>query len=359
MKRNLTTDDVLAAVWGGAILGGGGGGMIEAGERTARLALQVGTPQLWSADEFDDDALTATVALVGAPAAPNPCVRPAHALRTIELLRRELPRGRELVALNTNENGADTTVNGWFQAAMTGLPLIDLACNGRAHPTGVMGAMGLHTEPNYLSVQAYAGGDEARYVEGVTSGQLERTSGMVRRASMEAGGIVAVTRNPVSVAYARRHGAPGAISRAIALGRSYLDHGMDAAVDMLGGRVVAEGRVNAYRCEQQEGLDVGFVELDDAARTRLSLINEYMLLDQKGQRIARFPDLIMTFTASGQPVVSAHVREGMDLRVVVVPAARLLLSRTMHMPKLYEPLEAMLGEKFAPEVQEQADLAAA
>jgi len=354
MKRKLSSGDLQAAVWGGAILGGGGGGFIESGMRNAKLALEVGTPELWSVDEFGDDAYTATVAMVGAPAAPHPHVRPAMLLRVLELLQGALPAGRPLVALHTNENGAETTVNGWFQAAITGLPVIDLACNGRAHPTSQMGALGLHAESGYLSVQGYAGGDDSRYVEGVVSGRLDKTSAMVRRASVEAGGLVAVARNPVSVGYAKQHGAPGAISHAIALGKHYLAGGLEAAADFLGGRIVAEGTVVKYGCEQQEGLDLGEVRLDDAAGTRLRFINEYMLLDQDGQRVSSFPDLLMTFNEAGEPIVSAHVRKGMRVRVLLAPAARLLLSRTMFMPELYRPLEASLGEAFAPGEREAA-----
>lgn len=348
MKRYLSHDDILAAVWGGAILGGGGGGMTEAGERAARLALSVGAPQLWSVDEFDDSALTATVALVGAPAAPHPCVQPVHLMRTVELLRRELPQGQQLQALNTNENGAETTVNGWFHAALTGLPVIDLACNGRAHPTSAMGSLGLHMDSNYRSIQAFAGGAPERYVDGVICGGLEQASGVVRRASIEAGGVVAVARNPVKVGYARQHGAPGAISRAIEVGRTYLNDGMAAAVSLLGGRVVAEGVVRDYSCEQQGGLDIGLVRLDDAAGTVLRFVNEYMLLEQHGQRTGSFPDLIMSFTEGGVPVVSAHVRAGTGIRVVLVPRAQLQLSRTMFMSDLYRPIEEMLGQTFAP-----------
>jgi DUF917 family protein len=349
MKRKLTSDDLQAAIRGGAILGGGGGGIVEAGERAARLALEVGAPELWSVDEFDDNASTATVALVGAPAAPHPCLRPAHLLRSLELLRRELPPGRDLVALHSNENGAETTVNGWFHAAVSGLPVIDLACNGRAHPTSVMGALGLHTEAGYRSVQAWAGGSTENYVEGVASGQIEKTSALVRRASVEAGGLVAVARNPVSVGYARQHGAPGAISHAIQLGRTHLEGGVPAVARLLDGRIVAEGTVRSYDCRQQEGLDVGQLQLDDAAGTQLRFINEYMLLSQRGERLASFPQLIMTFDEQGLPVVSARVKPGMRIAVLLAPASRLLLSRTMHMPELYRPLEASLGERFAPE----------
>ncbi len=118
MKRNLTPDDVRAAIWGGAILGDGGGGPIAAGERAATLALQVGTPQLCERRRVR--ALGAHRhhgAGRRAGRARSAHVQPAHLLRTLELLRRELPPGRELVGLHANENGAETTVNGWFHAA--------------------------------------------------------------------------------------------------------------------------------------------------------------------------------------------------------------------------------------------------
>ncbi|MFV0383482.1 DUF917 family protein [Paracoccus sp. (in: a-proteobacteria)] len=347
MKRELTIDDVEAAVLGGAILGGGGGGFIDAGLDAARLALQFGTPQLWSVDEFNPEDLSVTVALVGAPAAPNPFLQPRHHLRSLELLQRELPQGRRLAAINTNENGAQTTVNGWFHAALSGLPVIDLACNGRAHPSSQMGALGLHAEPDYLSLQGFAGGKPEYYVEGSLAGRLDATSGVVRRASVDAGGLVTVARNPVTVDYARRNGAPGAISAAIALGRAYMQGGMPGAVAHLRGTVMAEGVVTAYRCDQREGLDIGLVELDDG--TALHFVNEYMVAEQGGTRHSRFPELIMTFDENGRPLVSAHVRKGQRISVIHAPASSLLLSRTMTMPELYRPLEDAIGRSFAPD----------
>jgi uncharacterized protein len=349
MKSTLNYSDVRAAVYGGAILGGGGGGLIEEGERLGRLAFESGTLQLWSADEFDEDAYTATVALVGAPGAKHQYASPAQVVKTVQALQRALPPGRQLVCLNTNENGAQTTVNGWFQSTMTGLPVIDLACNGRAHPVSLMGSLGLHLEDGYLSIQSFAGGRPEREVEGVTRGRLASTSGVVRGASIDAGGLVAVTRNPVTVGYAREHGAPGAISQAIELGHAFLDGGVDAACRVLGGRIVAEGRVRTFNIRQEGGLDLGTVKLDDDAATTLLFVNEYLTMDQDGRRAANFPDLIMTFTEDGSPVVSAHVREGMTLRVLHVPRERLLLSRTMHMAELYQPLEKMLGTRIAQE----------
>ncbi|OWQ86907.1 hypothetical protein CDN99_19570 [Roseateles aquatilis] len=346
MKRKLTEDDVLAAVWGGAILGGGGGGFAEDGERMAQLALQLGTPELWTVDEFNQDDLTATVAYVGAPGAPDFEVLPAHFVRALELLRGLLPTGLKLMGLHTNENGAETTVNGWVQSAQLGLPVLDLACNGRAHPSSLMGALGLHRQDDYVSLQAFAGGAPSRYVEGTVRGRLDGASSVIRHASVAAGGAVAVARNPVTIGFASRNGAPGAISHAIKLGRAYLDGGLDAVSSLLKGSIVAEGVVTEYRCEQVAGLDVGVVGLDDSQKTSLPLINEYMLLERNGRRVAAFPDLITTFSEDGKPVPSARVRLGDRIRVLHAPASSLLLSRTMFMPELYAPLEASLGEPF-------------
>jgi DUF917 family protein len=346
VKRTLTHADATAAVYGGAILGGGGGGFVSRGLRTADLALEAGTPELWTADEFTADALTATVALVGAPAAPDPQVLPAQLLRALELLRRDLPA--PLAALHTNENGAETTINGWFHSAMTGLPVIDLACNGRAHPSSQMGAMGLHAADGYRSFQGYAGGKPHAYVEGMVTGRLDATSNVVRRASVEANGWVGVARNPVEIGYAVDHGAPGAISFAIALGERFLADGPAGAADHLGGEIVGSGTVAGYSCEQSGGLDVGVAVLDDARSTRLHFVNEYMSLDVDGERKASFPDLITTFDADGKPLASADVKIGDRVSVLVAPAANLLLSPTMWMPELYAPLEELLGFRFAP-----------
>ncbi|MFT3754647.1 MAG: DUF917 family protein [Pseudoxanthomonas sp.] len=341
MKHKLTIEDAQAAVWGGAILGGGGGGHVDNGLKNARLALELGQPELWSPDEFATDAASVTVALVGTPSSQKTPIQPSHMMRALELARAqsELP----IRAINTNENGAETSANGWVQAALSGLPVIDLACNGRAHPTSLMGSMGLHRRAGYRSVQGFCGGADDDYVEGVVSGNLDAASKVVRQASVGVGGFVAVARNPVTVADACASGAPGAISAAIALGRAFLSAGIDGVCKELGARIVAEGEVVEYVCNRREGLDVGWLQLDDKAGTVLRFVNEYLLLEQGPACLAAFPKLIMTFTG-GSPLVSARVEKGMPVQVLAAPRASLKLSTTMDMPELYQPLEALLGQ---------------
>lgn len=348
-KIKLDEKMVEYAVYGGAVLGGGGGGWIEEGLKIGRLALEVGQPELLTVDEFDDEDLLVTVSMVGAPAAKDQYVKPIHYAKALDMLSQKI--GRPIKALNTNENGAGTTVNGWFQAAVTGLPIVDLACNGRAHPTGAMGSLNLTELEGYVSHQAAAGGKGDNYIELSVSGTLEKAASMIRRASIEAGGLVAVARNPVTVAYARQHGAAGAISQAIEVGRALLSRQGEAAIDSvvseLGGKLVTAGTVTDFQLETTGGFDVGTVQIDHAYE--LTFWNEYMTLEKDGERFGTFPDLIMTLDAkTAKPIVTAAVEIGQQLAVITVPKEKLLLSSTMRNEKLLKPVEEIIKKSIIP-----------
>ena len=114
------------------------------------------------------------------------CIRDRHYTVALVRLAHEVERqgsGR-LAAVTTNENGGLASVNGWLQAAALGLPLLDCPCNGRAHPTGVMGSLGLHRDPDYMSIAGFAGGSPERYLDGVITGRLTTTAKSVRDLSL-------------------------------------------------------------------------------------------------------------------------------------------------------------------------------
>jgi len=337
------------AVYGGAVLGGGGGGRIEEGLKIGRLALEVGKIELIPIDSFADDDLLVTVSLVGAPAAKDQFVLPIHYAKALDMLSRKI--GRPIQGIHTNENGAGTTVNGWFQSAITGIPLVDFACNGRAHPTGAMGSMNLSEVEGYVSHQACAGGKGANYLELVISGTIEQSASMIRKASVEAGGLVAVARNPVTAAYAKQNGAPGAISQAIGVGEALLSQkgegAIDAVVRKLGGKIVTAGVVTEFTLETTGGFDVGTVWID--GKYELTFWNEYMTLEKDGERLATFPDLIMTLDAkTARPIITAAVEKGQQVAVITVPKANLLLSTTMSNEKLMKPIEAIIKKEIIP-----------
>lgn len=337
------------AVYGGAVLGGGGGGWIEDGLQIGRLALEIGQPELLPADAFADEDVWVTVSLVGAPGAKDKYVKPIHYAKALELLAHQI--GKPIAGVHTNENGAGTTVNGWFQSVVAGIPLVDFACNGRAHPTGAMGSLNLSELAGYVSHQTAVGGKDADYIEMSISGSLSKAASMVRKLSVEAGGLVAVARNPVTAAYARQHGAAGAITQAIEVGEALLSRqgeaAIDAVVSKLGGKIITAGTVTDFRLETTGGFDVGTVWIDGAFE--LTFWNEYMTLEKEGQRYATFPDLIMTLDAkTAKPVVTAAVEKGQQLAVIAVPKEKLLLSSTMCNEKLMKPVEEIINKPVIP-----------
>lgn len=347
-SRQLTRTDALNAVYGGCILGGGGGGVLEEGlEKVDDLFNAYEGPTLVSPDELADDAYVACVALVGAPSAVEAHYDAGQLIATVRMVNDALET--PLAAVMTNENGAGTTTNGWLQAAALGLPVIDAPANGRAHPTGSMGSMNLHELEGYESVQAFAGGKGAQRVSGLIKARLGLAADTARAVSVQAGGLVAVCRNPVQVGYITEHAAVGGITQAIELGAAYhaAPEGrarIEAVVEFLGGSIVTEGPVERCELSQEGGFDVGTVELGGSEMT---FWNEYMTLEIDGKRLGTFPDLIMTLDSkTGAPVVTARVEVGQELTVICVDRERLLLSSTMHNEALLGSIEPIINKSI-------------
>lgn len=348
----LDRAQVRHAALGGAFLGGGGGGALSEGINLGELAFTVGDPQLVRLDDLNDEDVVVTVSAVGAPAAKDQYVKPADYVAALQALNQRL-KGR-IAGLITSENGGLATLNGWFQSAMTGIPVVDAAGNGRAHPTGVMGSMGLDRLDGYRSVQAAVGGDprRARRVSLVVEGALAVVDRVVRQAAAEAGGLVAVARNPVPASWVREHGAAGAITFAIEVGAlidEQAPHGgravARALIERLGGEVLAEGEVKDYRLETTGGYDIGSLVVGDL---ELTFWNEYMTAERAGQRLATFPDLIATVDVdSGIPVTSAEIQNGRHVVVIMIPKERIPLGAGVRHADALLPVERVLGKAMA------------
>lgn len=335
-------------VLGGAVLGGGGGGSLAEGRRLADAALDLGRPRLVSLDALGADDLVVTVSAVGAPTDPERHVEPADHVDALQRLLR-LVSG-PIAGLISSENGAASSVNGFVQSAATGLPVVDAPANGRAHPTGIMGSMGLDGVPGYRSRQVAIGGDpvRGRRMVLVVEAPLARADRLVRQAAVEAGGMVAVARNPVGAAHVRTHGAPGALTEAVRLGRAAsqaLPLGAarvaDALVSTLGaGEILAEAAVRTLERQTEGGYDVGRLELGPF---EVTFWNEYMTVDRDGRRLATFPDLILTLDLdTGLPLGSADLEAGRVVLLVVVPRQHLLLGAGVRDRRNFAAIEHVL-----------------
>jgi hypothetical protein len=340
----LGAEELEAAILGGAILGGGGGGSMAEGVRLARAALAYGVPRLLQLESLPDDVLVATASLVGAPAAPHAVVEPADYLRAWQLLSHL--SDRPLAGVISCENGGTASVHGWLQAAAFDVPLVDAPADGRAHPTGDMGAMGLERVPGFESLQAAAGGsrEAGTYVEQQVRGPLGAANELVRRAAHAAGGLVAVARNPVPARYLREHAAVGALSQALALGRVLREvfpggvrNIIGALADELGAEVVVEGPVDHLERRTEAAYDVGLARVGGV---ELTIWNEYLTLERDGERLATFPDLIITIARdSALALTSAELAVEREVIVLKAPSARVILGAGLREPANYCPLE--------------------
>ena len=249
----LTEEHVRWAALGGSILGGGGGGSAKTGAEFGDLAVRFSQLELTPLDQIDPETVVVTASMVGAPAAQEKFVSPADMMRCVELFTQST--GIRPGGIVTNENGGGSTFNGWLEASMLGIPLIDAPCNGRAHPTGVMGSLNLHRDPNYITTMTCVGGRKelGRHVECTVTGSIDHCSKLVRAAAVEAGGLVAVIRNPVKASFLQKNSAVGGLSLAIETGRRYsqgleksVENGVQEVCEFLGGEISVSGDYPAW-----------------------------------------------------------------------------------------------------------------
>lgn len=346
----IITESMLEPLgYGSLILGAGGGGSMRKGVQGAREALAAGPIELKTVDEFAADATVVTISGVGSPASKTSHVEGKDYLRAVELL--EQKSDCRVGALIASEIGGSSSFGPFHCAAMKKLPILDAPCNGRAHPLGTMGSLGL-AESNAQTTHAACGGNaaESRYVEMVASGTVAQAASLVLSSAIQAGGVVAVARNPMPASYIRTHAAVGAYAQALKIGEAYLAGAAASAkirnvADAIEGTIVAEGAVSDYRLETRNGLDVGSFSLSGTAKAITAYIwNEYMALDIDGGRAFTFPDFMMTFDArTGLPFTSAEIEEGRPCVLVAAPRANLILGAGMREASGYRAIEAALG----------------
>lgn len=347
----LNKEILKYAIIGGAILGGGGGGSMESGTDVAQEAFKYGNPKLISIDEIPEDTIIITASAVGAPAALHKYITPEDYVKTIELFQNIT--GLKVGGIITNENGGNATINGWIQSAKLNIPLIDAPCNGRAHPTGTMGSMGLNNLRDYTAYQVAIGGNPNKemYIQAFFKGTIESTSKLVRQTSIAAGGLVVVARNPVDARYVKKNGAVGGITHAINTGKVFyngLENSQEKAIEevceFLKGEVVIKGSIDELQLNTTGGFDVGTVKIKNY---ELTFWNEYMTLQRDKERIATFPDLIMTFDlTTGIPVTSAEIKKGQNIAVIKVDKENLCLGQGMREEKLIKEIEPIIGKEI-------------
>jgi DUF917 family protein len=365
---NINENHLECLVYGGAVLGGGGGGSIEAGMNAGRSALSIGTPHIVEWDGFSEEARVVTFSRVGSV---------GQTVGDVDQLNRQFARALELFKQAStmevdgfipSEVGPLAVTYGWHESALTGLPVVDAPCNGRAHPLGIMGSLGLHRKPMFITHTTVVGGERSakNYVELTIKSNVQRSAQLVRNTAAETRTSMAVVRNLLPIGYVRRHAALGGLRYAYRVGKEFILHRAEglaailrALSRLMGGLVLAEGTVVKTDLIERSGFTLGtmVIRLTTGEFLRLPVCNEFMLALLQGEVLATFPDLITVFDKeSALPLASTQIRVGSNVAIFVVPRHRLKLSSPMADRKLLEPVERLLNIKFPPEADLQQGL---
>ena len=169
--------------------------------------------------------------------------------------------------------------------------------------------------------------DHRGHVEIVARGPIGVVSSILHHASAATGGVLLASRGPFPVEFLREHGAVGAVSACIRLGEAMIaaeGEGGEAMIARDQGharRPRARPRAAARR-ERRRARELG--RRHARGRQRLALVihvcNEYMAADIDGERVATYPDLIVTLAESdGMPTPAAHREPGERIVVLAVP----------------------------------------
>jgi len=333
--RVLDAAALDAAIRGGLLLSAGGSGMASSSRHRllGEDALKRGAVRMVAISDLQpDDALLVSTA-VGAPGATGAHTEPKDAVDAAELLVRSSGcRPRGVIP------GHVPGLYAWTIAAALGIPLVDAATNGRAHPTQKMGGMGLASKPEVMLWQA----GSAKNLQAVVHGNLAKTSNAMRAVAVQNGGLINAVRGPFGAAFVREHGAGGAISFALELGEAMRHR---RAVEFLNGTVLVEGEVMENGVIYREGFDVGTMRIGDLT---LGVYNEFMTAERRGERLATFPDFLGSLDpATGDPLAIAELKPGRRVAIVFAPRANIPLGAGVFDRAVYPEVEAAMGVEIA------------
>lgn len=343
-----------AALEAGLLLSAGGSGRssVARHRQIGEAALRSGKVRFAAVNELDGDGQLIVATGVGAPGQARKNVGPEDCIEAAKLL---------IKSANLNPAGViPGHVPGfyaWLQAAEMGIPVIDVAANGRGHPTVKMGGMGYAARPDLMITQAAASGrvTDSGMLRVVAEGNIAVTSSVMRHAAVQNDGLIMAARGPLSVSWVREHGAVGAISFQLGLGRSMLDAGkqgerrLEAIVKFTGGTLAGIGEVSSKSIEYNQGFETGEIRVrSERGELVLGVCNEYMTLTRDGERLATFPDLVATVDPrAGDALSISELQPGSAVAVIIASKRNFPIGSGVLDPNVYPEIEERMGVEIA------------
>ncbi|MCA0304870.1 MAG: DUF917 domain-containing protein [Proteobacteria bacterium] len=325
----LGADALEPLATGAWILGAGGGGNPFLALLNLRRLLADGARlDLVDPSALADDDAVAMVAGIGAPLVGlERLTDPAMAARPVLRLQERL--GVAFRAVMAGEIGGANGLRPFLVAALTGLPVVDADAMGRAFPESQMTSFALAGLPPLPTMLSDGRGIDVFVGRVPDARWMERLS---RQVTVELGGVASACRAPRLGGDIRRHGVPGSVSRALAIGRAVevarrrRDDPVAALVAAERGRLLFRGKVRDVERRATGGFLKGTARLDGldgdrGAAFALAFRNEYAVAWRDGVVVGTTPDILATLDSdSGEAVGTETLRYGQRLSVIALPA---------------------------------------
>jgi len=299
MPTTLEPARLPALATGFSILGSGGGGA------TTMLELALGGSGDWPFTVHDVDDLDPTMPCLGVGFVGStmllserlPGVDPFG--RLIAAAERWL--GHRVPAVCSLEGGG---VNGLTPFAFSGgRTIVDADLTGRAFPSLDQMSLLVDGVPGVV-VTCDTGAGGVALVETGRALDIER---VVRAATVQAGGSGGMVFAGFTVGDLREHAIVGGTARALRLGDAFLaavSGSLSALADALGGRLLAEGRINAVEGDARDPHVVGFgIDGSGGEVHRLVARSETLAFMTDGRLEAAAPDLIVVLDAISRDIL--------------------------------------------------------
>jgi len=363
--------------YGSQLMGFGGGGGEQDGidlyEKAFSIADENGSKiELISVQELierhPEGGMVVTISGVGSPASETAYTPTEYYPRLMELLDTQLESDQKIVGFISCEIGASSSFEPFIPAAMTCLPIIDAPCDGRAHPLGLMGALGLEKK-GFSVIQVGLGGKKGEdgkvgdYLEIAVKASVESAAALIRNAAAAAGGAVSVARNPVDLDWLDKNSAKGAYRQAYELGSTWkagLESKTSAAKlatvisELLNGRVICRGKLINYKCDTANALDNGSFQIADSTLgddVEFSFFNEYMTMESMsdGKRKYTFPDGMAVIGESDMKLYSSAMlkdHDGEAFYVIATSHSNLVIPTGLRYRNSYNKVEEILKKSM-------------
>ena len=243
--------------------------------------------------------------------------------------------GRSFDAVMSLEIGGGNGVHPMMVGALTGLPVVDADCMGRAYPEAQMTSFAVAELRCYPLALADIRDNELVISRAASWRWMERIS---RKACTEVGSIAATCKAPRSGKEVKDHGILYTTTKAIDLGRAVMSarelHAdpVQAIIDQCEGKLIFKGKVVDVERRATEGFLRGKAELegldqDAGSAFSVHFQNEFSVGYRGEEAVVMTPDLICVVdSVSGDGIGTDVLRYGQRVSVLALPAPAVFLS---------------------------------